>query len=775
MRKFAVWSSWLDGGMRGKETAMGAAMILIMRTLMTVALSMCMFMTGSTRAQTPPDVVISTPEEARAFNDPAPFLFAGQSLTVATSFATDRAFVLEKRARLRVGEGVYFALNGTVASEARSTEAPFEKWGLGTLALSGANTYTGGTLLYEGTLDLHGAAPLGAAAYNLQQSGGTALRFADGAWVANHIRLVPAVATAQPLPGLSGLTEWHVASGEATIVATVNAFVPVRKTGAGSLRLRGVYTGGLPMWLQEGALVLDTDFSGRVHVGSGARLEGVGPVLGMTVRSGGMLAPGGRGAPATFTSWADSSFEPGSIYHVNVFSDGRSDLLDCLCTLQLGGVVEVDAAEGGWGAEHRILIVKADGGLSDTAFDAVRINLPTLDPSLEYSGNEVYLLIRLADPAGNDEPTVPGVPEHPGIPPERPRIPVINPWVKDAWHASMHSFLMGNSRYVREAVLASARGDHTAAVSERGGDLSAGADPGADQGAGASRGTGVADTWAYAFGATGKRGPAADVAGDRHDTRGIVLGLNAPLAPNWKLGGVLAAQHAKLERDGSRASANVDSLHVGLTARGRTPAWRITTGLLRAWHRIESRRRAQGGPLQSLLGATYTGKSWQAFMEVAPRLRQFTDWAKRFNEESGPYLRHTWMHLKTPDFAERGGADALSVRASSAHMHTSTLGWRMRHEGKWQGRGLKLEADVGWQHVWSSASPVVAQRLRTDAAHRTPTHSVTGLPMPRNTVTLDLGAGLAIRKNALLALRYSGVHGSGYRDHAGWAEFQWAF
>src|SRR5690606_40561235 len=114
-------------------------------------------------------------------------------------------------------------------------------------------------------------------------------------------------------------------------------------------------------------------------------------------RSGGMLAPGGRGAPATFTSWADSSFEPGSIYHVNVFSDGRSDLLDCLCILQLGGVVSVEAAEGGWGAEHRFLIVKADGGLSDTAFDAVRINLPTLDPSLEYSGNEVYLLIRLAD------------------------------------------------------------------------------------------------------------------------------------------------------------------------------------------------------------------------------------------------------------------------------------------------------------------------------------------------------------------------------------------
>src|SRR5690606_29444574 len=264
--------------------------------------------------------------------------------------------------------------------------------------------------------------------------------------------------------------------------------------------------------------------------------------------------------------------------------------------------------------------------------------------------------------------------------PEGPGMPLINPWVKDAWHASMHSILMGNSRYVREAVLASARGEYTAAVSERGADFSAGAGAGAAQG----RGTRAADTWAYAFGATGKRGPTADVAGDRHDTRGIVLGLNAPVARNWKLGGVLAAQHAKLQREGSRASAKVDSLHVGLTAQGRTPAWRITTGLLRAWHRIESRRRAQGGPLQSLLGATYTGKSLQAFMEVAPRLRQFTDWAKRFNEESGPYLRHTWMHLKTPGFAERGSAEALSVRPNSAHMHTSTLGWRMRHAGEWR-------------------------------------------------------------------------------------------
>lgn len=767
MRKFAVWSSWLDGGMQRKGMAMHVAMALIMRTIMTVALSMCMLMTGSARAQTPPDVVISTPEEARAFNDPAPFLFSGQSLIVATSFATDRAFVLEKRARLRVGEGVYFALNGTVSS-AEVEAGPLEKWGLGTLTLSGANTYTGGTLLYEGTLQLHGAAPLGAGAFNLQQSTGTSLRFADGAWVVNHIRLVPAAASAQPLPGLSGLAEWHVASGEATIVATVNAFVPVRKTGAGSLRLRGVYTGGAPMWLQEGALILDTDFSGRVHVGSGARLEGVGPVLGMTVLPGGMLAPGGRASPATFTSWTNSGFEPGSVFHVNVFPDGRSDLLDCRCTLQLGGVVSVDAAGGGWGAEHRFLIVRADGGLNDTVFEAVRINLPTLDPSLEYSGNEVYLLIRQAHPAGDHEPNVPGAPERPGI-------PVINPWIEDAWHASIQSFLMGNSRYVREAVLTNARGEHTAAASALVEGLSAGAGAGAGADADEGRGTRAADTWAYAFGATGKRSSTGDVAGDRHDTRGIVMGLNVPVVSNWKLGGVLAVQHARVERDGGPASAKVESLHVGLTAQGRTPAWRITTGLLRAWHRVESRRRAQGGPVQSLLGATYTGKSWQAFMEVAPRLRQLTDWAKRFNEESGPYLRHTWMHLKTPGFAERGGAEALSVWASSAHMHTSTVGWRMRHEAEWRGRELELEADVGWQHVWNGASPVAEQRLRADAARRTPAHSVSGMPMPRNTLALDLGAGVAIRKNAGLALRYSGVHGSGYRDHAGWAEFQWAF
>src|SRR5690606_287375 len=185
----------------------------------------------------------STPEEARWFHGPSPFLFSGQSLTVATSFATDRPFVLANRGRVGVAEGVYFTLNGAVSS-AEVNVGRLEKWGLGTLSLSGANTYTGGTLLREGSLELHGAAPLGAAVYNLQQSAGTALRFADGAWVVNHIRLVPAVASAQPLPGLSGLTEWHVASGEATIVATVNASVPVRKTGAGSLRLRGVYTGG---------------------------------------------------------------------------------------------------------------------------------------------------------------------------------------------------------------------------------------------------------------------------------------------------------------------------------------------------------------------------------------------------------------------------------------------------------------------------------------------------------------------------------------------------
>src|SRR5690606_13674228 len=98
-----------------------------------------------------------------------------------------------------------------------------------------------------------------------------------------------------------------------------------------------------------------------------------------------------------------------------------------------------------------------------------------------------------------------------------------------SWHASVRSFLMEDSRYVREAVLAANARSHS----------------------------GGASAWGQVFGAAGKRASTHGIAGDRHHTHGMVLGIDVPSAAHWRVGGVVSAQQTKLKRDGRAASAMV--------------------------------------------------------------------------------------------------------------------------------------------------------------------------------------------------------------------------
>src|SRR5690606_20125921 len=88
------------------------------------------------------------------------------------------------------------------------------------------------------------------------------------------------------------------------------------------------------------------------------------------------------------------------------------------------------------------------------------------------------------------------------------------------WHASVRSFMLEDGRHVRQAVLNSSR---------------------RPWGQESHRPSGLR-TWAQAYASTGSRSADAGAQGDRHNSRGIVLGLDTDYRAGWRPGLVLAAQ-----------------------------------------------------------------------------------------------------------------------------------------------------------------------------------------------------------------------------------------
>lgn len=771
----------------------------------------------------PSDVLISTKEEARAFSDSEPLIFDGQTLTVLTSFSTGRDIWLHSDASIVVGPGVKFELAGHIGSDGQMGPR-LQKRGLGTLTISGQNAYHGITILQEGVLNVSGRSALGDRFYPIEQFAGTELSLDAGASLDNFIQIRPS-AGERSLPGLDGVAQWRVDQGTAVLEREVNSRLPIRKTGAGTLRLQHMVMGRPDVLVAEGALAIESSADARVTIGSGARLEGAGQLVDLRVMGGGMAAPGGKEGVATLSVWGDARFDAGSIYHVNALPNGRADLLKVDGKALLDGRVQAQAGRGDWAKENRYRILSAGGGLDGSRFADVETDLAFLDPALDYDERNVYLTLTRNDlqpgdvaetpkeeeigdaiapptrpgrrPRPPQKPTRPGPtePQQPGPekpvarPPEEPerepghREPAdpqegltpdapLLPEQTDAspsplldviegmsvaqtrsllrqsggdWHASVRSFLLEDGRHVRQAVLNS-------------GDLDSAHDARLPSGTRA---------WAQTYAAMGHRSAAAGVDGDRHRSRGLVLGLDADAAAGWRPGIVLAAQSARLKRSGGRAAARMDTLHAGGSVIRDWNGARLTAALLRSWHRVDSQRRVMAGPLRELQRASYTARSWQAMVDVVPYLHRLIR----------PYLRHEWMRLSVPAHEEKGGLSAHGVLPERMTMHATTLGWR--YARAWQSGTTPgwLKADLGWRHVWGDGLVHSTQYFLDGEGPAPAARRFTsqGRPLARDAVSASLEAGIAPARNAQLSLRYAGLYGGGYRDHAAWADIRWAF
>ena len=710
---------------------------------------------------------------------------------------------------VRVGDGTATGAGFTaVIDSSLIGDSRLVKNDLGTLVLTGGNSYSGGTTIAAGTLQIGNGGTSGSILGNVTNngllrfarsdattfggaisgSGGVQVQSGSVTFTATNSYAGPTtIGTGASLQlgtgGAAGTIVGDVANSGTLIVNLSAAFAyagvlsgngTVRQIGSGFTSLSGdssSFTGTTRV--ENGVLSVNGKLGGTVTVMGGGQLQGSGTVSNVAVA--GTIAPGNSIGTLNV---GNVTFQAGSIYQVEVNASGQSDRIVATGTATLnGGSVQVLAGQGSYQANTTYTILTAAGGRTGT-FAGVTSNLAFLAPSLSYDPDNVYLTLTrntVSFPSiggtFNQRQAGAGVESlGQGNPIWNAVVQMDAPTAQAAFnqlsgevHASAKTALYEDSRLVRDGALSRLRqafGGSVVAPSTA--QVASVDDACSGETCQADPTIGIA-AWAQGFGSWGYTSSDGNAAGLSRSTGGVLVGVDAAVFEVARLGLFGGYSHTNFNVADRQSSGGSDNVHLGAYGGAQWGPIGIRAGLVYTWHNLSTSRSVAFPGFADSLRATYGAGTFQVFGEAGYRVEVG-------QAAFEPFANIAYMSLSTKGFSETGGAAALTSTGLTNNVTATTLGLRAGSAFVIAGLAGQARGTVGWQHAFTDTTPWANLQL----AGGTP-FTAAGVPIARDAALLELGIDLQLSERASVGLGYTGQFAAGSQDQSVRGNFTFKF
>ena len=660
------------------------------------------------------------------------------------------------------------ALNGTTFVR------PLNKYGLGTLTIAGDASYTGGTNIFDGILQLGTGGTSGSVLGDVSFCSDATDPLCNP--TANKF-LVFDRSDIYSFDGMISGPGQLVQSGFGTTILTAAS----------------TYTG--PTRVNKGALFVNGSITSSVGVNFGGLLGGGGSVGATTVGYGGTFAPGN--SIGTLTVNGNLTLYPGALYEVEANAQGQSDKVIVKGTVNLtGATLYALAAGGAYKPKTDYVIIDNDGSDAvNGTFGQVANTLAFLIPSVIYdggTGNDVVLTLErnstlFSDVANTrNQRAVAGALDR--FPTDDPLfLTVLNQTEQGARqafdalsgeiHATVAGTLADDSRYVRDAVLGrlmqanstggnaqmaalAAAGPQVASINAN--TMALGYD---DKSLGAPPAPEPLAFWTRAYGAWANFNGDGNAATADRNLGGFVSGMDAQVSGSWRVGLATGASFSNVNVDARYSSADTETYTLGGYLGGMASVFALRGGGMWAWSNIDTSRAVIFPGFFERQKASYDADTGQLFGEVAYPTQM---WGMALE----PFAGLAYVSVDADNFHERGRALAsLRGRSTGENVGYTTVGLRAAQTMHWQSMVVTPHISAAWQHALDDVTPGAALAFASTGIGFT----VYGVPLAEDSALLDTGLDFTLGPRITAGLSYSGQFGDRITDNAVKGRFIWLF
>lgn len=685
-------------------------------------------------------------------------------------------------------------LNGSL-----SGTGGLDKEGTGSLTLGGSLAgFTGGLTVNGGILNASnpyngGIAVGGAGTINLGGTGNVVtvtgpiagtVNLGGGSTIGIGFGQLPAVTGTVNGTG-PGTTLDVTGSGDATLPGGVFNNIDNLNVGNGTLSVGAGTTVNFPGGtVVAGTIAVNGTLGGPATINPGGAIIGGGTVTGPVVVDGTVAPSGvpgatgaaaGTGTPGTVLTVGGLTLGAGSSTYIRTGANGVTDAVVVNGTAVLGGTVTVENNGTSFGPVTQVNVISASQGITGSYAGSTMTgsNLPFLDTSWQVIGNNLALTYSQAGSGlGSGGITFD---RFPGLGANQRAMATALQRIAVSGGDPL-STLLGNVRGLRSPQVIRAFDSLTgetyasAANAELSGQsqyqdtvfnrLKLQRDTG-------ERGPAV---WAEPYTSSSSFDHSADVAQTDYRIHGVVIGTDAPVTPDLRLGVHANVANSRTEVDRRGDYTDVDQAAIGLHALYFNDRQWWAQGLASyGWQNADSSRRIAVGGFTPQATGSYDGKTTNASLEGGYR---FTLGQAMHLE---PFVGAYYSKVKYDAFTEKNAGDAdLRVGRASASSLQYGVGARLVGDVDLGVEGTKLHPIVMVRYLHNTRDNTVSVN-NAFAGEPGGTFSVQGSEPVRNHWQAGVGMSFDITPKASTFVYYNADIGKRQRSDAVNLGVRWNF